>query len=129
MAPSASKSPSWKVTPGPGAGMVAPDSPAHAGAVVVTAAVVVVVATVVVGAVGAGGGGGFELEVVAAVAEVSSSPVNTITASTIANVSVIPSKNISTVVIRLLTAYLLLAASYERPTGCREHQSRCRLSG
>src|SRR3990172_4715543 len=124
MAPSASKSPSWKVTPGPGAGMVAPDSPAHAGAVVVTAAVVVaavVPAAVVVVA--------SELEVVAAVPEVSSSPGNTITASTIANVSVIPSKNISTVVIRLLTAYLLLAASYERPTGCREHQSRCRLSG
>src|SRR3990170_1270221 len=117
MAPSASKSPSWKVTPGPGAGMVAPDSPAHAGAVVVTAAVVVAVVVVA-----------SELEVVAAVPEVSSSPVNTITASTIANVSVIPSKNISTVVIRLLTAYLLLAASYERPTGCREQQSRCRLS-
>ena len=97
----------------------------------VTAAVVVVVATVVVAAVvpAAVVVVASELEVVAAVPEVSSSPVNTITASTIANVSVIPSKNISTVVIRLLTAYLLLAASYERPTGCREHQSRCRLSG
>jgi hypothetical protein len=102
MAPSASKSPDTKVTPGPAAGTVAEGSPAHAGGAVVVVATVVPGAVVVVSPA---------VVVVSAMVvtlvevAVPSSSVRTITPNTTARVRVIPSRNHKNV--DLGTVYLL----------------------
>src|SRR3990172_8793578 len=110
-------------TPGPGTAAVTVLSipaQAWAGAVLTVAAVVppaavtVVSTAVVVGAVVVSPA---TVVVVAAVPPPPSSPLSTITPSTTARVTVIPNKNHSRVVIRLLTGHLLeWRSSYGSPT-------------